>query len=60
MTETEALDAALNLTGSDIERGKELLKLEPFIDPKKFGNLWEAFVASVPIEVVIELDELKD
>ncbi len=58
MTEEEAIQTSLKLLKQDatVATGKALEALEPHIPADKFGNLWEAFLASAPIEVLIELD----
>jgi hypothetical protein len=58
MTEDEALiEAAMLLQiEGNVESGRELLKLQRYISPSKFGDLWSAYIASTTIEVVIALD----
>ncbi len=55
MTEDEAIQEAQKLLKQDatVETGQALSNLEPYISADKFGHLWEAFIASAPIDVVI-------
>jgi hypothetical protein len=58
MTEDQALDKAavlLKQTGT-VKSGRAILKLKRHMSGEQFGYIWEAFVASSPIEVVIEID----
>ena len=57
MNEDKAIEeaSALLKQNATVETGKALQALEPHISAYKFGNLWEAFIASAPIEIVIEL-----
>ncbi|EGG93493.1 hypothetical protein IMCC1989_1145 [gamma proteobacterium IMCC1989] len=58
MTEDEAIQQAQALLKQEatIDNAKSLESLESYISTDKFASLWEAFIASAPIEVVIELD----
>ena len=58
MNEDEAIQEAQKLLkqNATVETGKALEALESHISADKFGNLWEAFIVSAPIEVVIELN----
>ena len=59
MTENEAIQEAQKHLKQEatVETGKALEALESHISSDKFGDLWEAFIASAAIEVVIELDK---
>lgn len=57
MSEDEAIKLLSEFSGTDLEHGNLLLQMESHISADKFGNLWEAFVAAAPIEVVMELDQ---
>lgn len=60
MTEDEAIQEAQRLLNQEatVETGRAVLALEPHISADKFGHLWEAFVASAPLEVVMEVEAL--
>ena len=59
MTENEALEVATKLLSQEgtVESGRALEALEPYIDTDKFGDLWEAYIASTPMDIIIALDE---
>ena len=59
MTEDEALEQAAKLLSQEgtVESGRALEALEPYIDAEVFGDLWEAYIASTPMRVIIALDE---
>jgi len=59
MTENEALEVATKLLSQEgtVESGRALEALEPYIDADKFGDLWEAYIASTPMDIIIALDE---
>ncbi len=58
MHEDDAIAAAQKLLKQDatVATAKALEALEKHISADKFGHLWEAFMASAPIEVVIALN----
>lgn len=35
--------------------GEELIALEQYLDPEISGDLWEAFIASAPFEVIMQI-----
>jgi hypothetical protein len=57
MTEDEAFDEARRILNYEltVEGGKKLLALEPFFE-EHFGDLWEAFIAASPFEVIMAIN----